>query len=54
MLLAFGLTETAYNRLPRGERQEMWAFWQWRHELTSQLKEKERMEQQAAGRGVSM
>jgi len=52
MLLAFGLTDSAFKALPRSEREEMWAWWQWRHEMKHQLEEKQRMEQ---GRGgVSM
>lgn len=43
--MAWGLTETAYKRLPRHEQQEMWQFWQWRHELRRRLEELERMKQ---------
>lgn len=48
--MAFGITDSQYQALPRHERLEMWQFWAWRHEVKSRLEEKERM--QARG-GVS-
>ena len=56
MLLAFGLTDSAYLRLPVHERREMAAWWRWRNERNALLQQRAQAEQQAAarlgGRGV--
>jgi hypothetical protein len=56
MLLAFGLTDSAFRRLPPHERREMTAWWTWRTERQRQLQQKAQAEQQArarlGGRGV--
>lgn len=44
MLLAWGLTDSAYRALPRDEQVEMAMFWRWKHEMERQLREQAEME----------
>lgn len=52
MLLAFGLTESAYNRLPRHERQEMWTWFKYRNEREHQLQQRAQAEARMQNDGL--
>lgn len=54
MLMAFGLTESAFRRLPVHEQREMAKWWEFRNERQRQMQERQAMEARAAqGRGAA-
>jgi hypothetical protein len=50
MLLAFGITDSEFLRLPVHERREMWTWWRWRAEMNQQLQRRQQAEQEAHSR----